>query len=70
MVRHEMPFENLAFFLLGQGVEHRTQLPADVSEQSHFEWGLGSDAVLTLILPQGFHQTTWGGSYSGNGRTS
>ena len=31
VVRHEMPFENLAFFLLGQGVERRTQLPADVS---------------------------------------
>ena len=28
LVWHEMPFENLAFFLLGQGVEHRTQLPA------------------------------------------
>src|SRR6516225_5513115 len=69
-----MPFENLTFFLLGQGVEHRTQLPADVSENgfppslghkhhmvcSPTSSGLGSDTVLTLILPQGFHQTTWG----------
>src|SRR5215469_14216117 len=28
--------------------------------QSHFEWALGSDTVLTLILSQGFHQATWG----------
>src|SRR5215469_2599058 len=28
MVRHEMPFENLAFLLLGKGVEYGSQLSA------------------------------------------
>src|SRR6516225_12463982 len=70
-----MPFENLAFSLLGQ--ERGTQDP--IAGGCFPKWfsavswaqtphgtcsptssGLGSDTVLTLILPQGFHQTTWG----------
>ena len=72
VVRHQRPFQDLTFFLQGQGVEQRAQLPTDVSEnglprslehkttwylQSHFEWALGFDTVLTLIFPQGFRST-------------
>ena len=32
MLRHEMPFKNLAFLLLGKGVEHGSQLSADRPE--------------------------------------
>src|SRR6516162_1161921 len=50
VVRHEMPFENLAFFLLGQGVERRTQLPADVSENG-FPPSLGHKHHMVLAVP-------------------
>jgi hypothetical protein len=45
-----MPFENLAFFLLGQAVEHRTQLLADVPK-NRFPPPLGHKHDMVLAVP-------------------
>ena len=72
MIRHEMPFYNLAFLLPCSGVEDRSQLPPRLPKKwlSVFAWartpqatcspiwnGLGSDKAFNILLIVG-HQAT------------
>jgi hypothetical protein len=84
MVRHEMPFQNLALLLPSQRMKDRTQLPADLAKDglppplgheydvvlcSPISNGIGSDKAQTLHPLLGVHQGTGRGFYSRNGQT-
>lgn len=53
MVRHQMPFHNLAFLLFRQRLEHCSQLLAYLPED-HFPAPFGNDYHVILAVPLGF----------------
>ena len=46
--RHKMPFQNLTFLLLGQGVKYKSQLPADRSKNHPPPPGHKHDVILAV----------------------
>src|SRR5260221_5095053 len=52
MVRHQMPFENLALLLLGQRMENLPQMTARLPEY-HFAPSLGHEHNMVLAVPFG-----------------
>ena len=52
MVRHQMTLDNLAFFLPGQRVKDRTQLPARLAENG-LPTPLGHENYVMLAVPFG-----------------
>ena len=52
MVRHQMALDNLTFFLPGQRVEDRTQLPARLPENG-FPTPFGHENYVVLAVPFG-----------------
>jgi hypothetical protein len=50
MVRHQMPFDNLALLLPGQGVKDLAQLAAHLSEQ-YLAPSLGHEHNMIFTIP-------------------
>jgi len=50
MIRHQVPFENLAFFLPRQGMENLSQLAAHSSEY-HLAPSLGDEHHVVFAVP-------------------
>jgi hypothetical protein len=52
MIRHQMPFHNLALLLLRQRVEDRSQLPAYLAE-NYFPSTFGNEDDMVPAVPLG-----------------
>jgi hypothetical protein len=50
VVRHQVPFDNLALFLPSQRMENRTQLPTRMAEDG-FSPPLGHEHNVILAVP-------------------